>query len=418
MSSSSQSSLQVSWLDEELRKEKAVVAALREELDKYKVAVADQNQRMGSLEGRLVKLQGQLARIPGVEEALQHTRDDLVLRMSELRQEQEKRHTEFLRNRQTAHEQEMRTLQGLEAELQRIEPLEKGLAVRQAEDQRLNESLLRLQQELEAISPRLQRNEESERRLSERIGRNGVKIAQSEQAMEGLGKEQQEHISRLMLVETDLPKLGQRITELEDIRDELTETTDQLLENQRLKDVQRAQAMAEWARRLEGFAHQLEVWSEQLRYFTDQFDKNRRVVREIQEMSQQVSQQQDQMRQLQRLAEEQLRREIREWRSENDRRWAQQANRREHALQEQQKKDDQQDERLGELAEHRRQDVLQVEAIEEVLPNMREDLERRLERLRQAQLRLIRLQAKAFQEQFLELGAFLGEGEDKGEAAS
>ena len=418
MSSSSQSGLQVSWLDEELRKEKAVVAALREQIDKHKVAMADQEQRMLSLEDRLAKLQGQLARIPTLEEFLQRTRDDLALRLAELRQDQEKRHTEFLRNRQGEHEQEMRAVAAIESELRRIEPLEQAMAVRQAEDQRLNEVLLRLQQDLEGYPPRMQRGEEATRRLSERIDRDAVKIGQNEQALEAAVKQQQEHLARLLLVETTFPKLGQRITELEDIRKEVTETAGQLLENQRRTEVQRAQVMAEWGRRLEGFNHQLEVWSEQLRYFTDQFEKNRRVLREVQEVSQQVSQQQDQMRQLQRITEEQLRREMREWRSESDRRWAQETNRRERALEEQQKKDDGQDQRLVELEELRRQDLAQLEELEAEFPKIQREYTVGLEHLRQAQLRMIRMQAKAFQEQLLELGGFLGEDGQERKAAT
>ena len=78
---------QFSWLDAELRKEKATVAALREELDQHKVMLADQTQRLKAMEDRLAKLQGQLLRVSDVEEAIQHTRDELVLRMSEIKQD-------------------------------------------------------------------------------------------------------------------------------------------------------------------------------------------------------------------------------------------------------------------------------------------------------------------------------------------
>jgi len=103
---------------------------------------------------------------------------------------------------------------------------------------------------------------------------------------------------------------------------------------------------------LEAYAHQLELWAEQIRYFNDQNEKSRRVLREVQELVHQVSQQQDQMRQLQRIAEEQLRREFAEWRNANDRRWAQEVERREAAQGAQATVDETQDKRLIDLEEN------------------------------------------------------------------
>ena len=123
------------WLDEELRKEKAVVSELRDVIDKQQVTIADQTQRILALEDRLTKLQGQLARVSEVEESQRHTRDELVLMISELRQDQQKRAAESMRNRMAEREQDLRSIQQLEVQLQRFEPLEQGMVVRQAEDQ-------------------------------------------------------------------------------------------------------------------------------------------------------------------------------------------------------------------------------------------------------------------------------------------
>ena len=137
------------------------------------------------------------------------------------------------------------------------------------------------------------------------------------------------------------------------MRQEITTQQDELLEQQRRADHRRSQAMTEWGRKLEGYAHQLEGWADQLRYFTDQHEKNRRVLREIQELAREVSQQQDRLRQLQRIAEEQLRREIREWQSENDKRWAQETKRREAAAEAQADRDGAQEDRLVSLEQNR-----------------------------------------------------------------
>ncbi len=397
------------WLDEELRKEKAVVSEVRDVIDKQQVTIADQAQRIVALEDRLTKLQGQLARITEVEESQRHTRDELVLMISELRQDQQKRAAESLRNRMAEREQDLRSIQQLEVQLQRFEPLEQGMVVRQAEDRRLNDMVLRTQQSLEEIAKRFSQRDEVGRQLSDRIEQTWTRITQVETAVSEGYKQAQEQVSRMLLLESTWPKLEQKVADLELVRDELTKDQDEMMELQRRSDRDRSQTLTEWGRRLETYAHQLDVWAEQLRYFNDQNEKSRRVVREVQELVHQVSQQQDQMRQLQRIAEEQVRREFAEWRNANDRRWAQEMERREASLQQQGAVDEAQDRRLVGLEEKRLADVAATNVLAEHLNDIQAEALAAAERLRQAQLRVLTMEAKASQEVLAELQGLLGE---------
>jgi len=400
------------WLDEELRKEKAVVSELRDTLDKQQVTIADQAQRLLALEDRLTKLQGQLARVSEVEEAQRHTRDELVLMISELRQDEQKRAAESMRNRLAEREQDLRSIQQLEVQLQRFEPLEQGMAVRTAEDRRLNDMILRTQQSIDEITRRLSQRDEVGRQLADRIEQTWTRITQIEGAVSESDKQSQERLSRLLLLESVSQKVEQKIADLESVRDKLTRDQDEMIESQRRADRERSQSLTEAGRRLEAFAHQLDVWAEQQRFFSDQNEKTRRIVREVQELAHQVSQQQDQMRQLQRIAEEQARREFAEWRNANDRRWAQELERREADLGAQAAADDAQNRRLADLEEKRAADVAAMNALTEHLNDVHSQTASEIERLRQAQLRILSLEAKASQEFLAEIQGFLSDGAD------
>ncbi len=309
-STPAQSGPNTAWLDEELRKEKALVAELREVVARQQVAFVDQNGRITALESALAKLEGQIGRIPDVEEALEHTRDELVLRMAELRQERTKAEAEFLRNRQAEREMDARAIQEINLALGRIAPLEQGLAVREAEDVRLNEALLRLQQALDEVRRYNQRAEEGRRQLADAIEKNSIAIQQALQEIQEGKTQQRATLERIAPLEATSARLESQVAALQDMRKELTAQYDEFLELQRRSEAARAQTMTEWGRKLEGYAHQLEVWSDQIRFFADAHEKNRRVLREVQELAQEVSQGQDRLRQLQRIAEEQLRREF------------------------------------------------------------------------------------------------------------
>ncbi len=341
----------ISWLDEELRREKSIVEELRDTIDKQQVTLVDQAQRILSLEDRLTKLQNQLQTLPEVKQAIQNTRDEIVAMMGDLRQDVQKRETELIRNRQAEREKDVRAIQEILLELDRFGPLEQGIAVSQAEDRRINESLLRLQQQVEDLAKFVPQSEEGRRQLADALAKQRVDLQQTATAVEELGGAQATLAQRIPPLEVALGKLAQQLAELQNMRQEITSQQQEMLERQRRVDRERSQTLAEWGRRLDAFGHQMDAWAEQLRFFADQHEKNRRVLRDVQTLAQDLSQQQDRLRQLQHIAEEQLRRELREARTENDLRWAQEIERREQARQEHERENERRDQRVTDLEE-------------------------------------------------------------------
>jgi len=286
--------------------------------------------------------------------------------------------------------------------------LEQAMAVRQAEDRRLNDVALRQQQDLEDLAKRLPQRDESIRQLGDRIEHNVVRTGQAEAAVQQAQKVQQEQAARLLLIETTQGKAEQRIAEVPILREDLSKRLDDFAENQRRSDRDRVQSMTEWGRRIEAYSHQLDVWGDQLRFFTDQHEKNRRVLREVQELGQQVAQQQDTLKQAQRIAEDQLRHESREWRSENERRWAQDQERRDKAFEAQTERNDVQDQRLSDLDAKCLADVAAVAALEKRLLTTRAEYTAESERMRQMSAHLMQMYAKSSQDLLAETMSLLG----------
>lgn len=409
MASTSPNTPNTAWLDEELRRHKAIISGFQNLVDQQQVTIADQSQRMVSMEDRIAKMQAGLAHIAEVEEVLRYTRDQMGVSLAEFRQEKQKSDADFLRNRQSEREQDLRAIQEMQGELLRFEPLEQGLNARQVEDRRLNELVMRAQQAIEELAKRDTGRDDRIRQMIDRTEQVLVRVTQLETEVESAQKPRQEIQARTLLLETTINKYDQQITELQAIRTEVTRKQDDMLEAQRRSDRDRAQVLAEWGRRIEGSAHQLETWAEQLRYFTDQHERNRRVLRDVQEIAQQVSQQQDQLRQVQRLGEEQLRREFREWRSEWDRRWAQETERREKSVVAQSEIDSGFTQRLTEIEQYRQDNIEALNQIIEQMKAMQANFMAEINHIRRAQLVSMKQQAKAFQDLVANMHGMLGE---------
>lgn len=409
MASTSPNTPNTAWLDEELRRHKAIISGFQNLVDQQQVTIADQSQRMVSMEDRIAKMQAGLAHIAEVEEVLRYTRDQMGVSLAEFRQEKQKSDADFLRNRQSEREQDLRAIQEMQGELLRFEPLEQGLNARQVEDRRLNELVMRAQQAIEELAKRDTGRDDRIRQMIDRTEQVLVRVTQVETEVESAQKQRQEIQAHTLLLETTINKYDQQITELQAIRTEVTRKQDDMLEAQRRSDRDRAQVLAEWGRRIEGSAHQLETWAEQLRYFTDQHERNRRVLRDVQEIAQQVSQQQDQLRQVQRLGEEQLRREFREWRSEWDRRWAQETERREKSVVAQSEIDSGFTQRLTEIEQYRQDNIEALNQIIEQMKAMQANFMAEINHIRRAQLVSMKQQAKAFQDLVANMHGMLGE---------
>ena len=392
-----------------MRKNKGLVTELRETIDKQQIALSDQAQRIAQLEQRLGRVQGQLSRIEELDGAMQNARDELVIQMGDLRKEHQKRESDAVRARQEERERDARVLNEVRAELSRFEPLEQSTASLQAEDQRQNEVLLRLQEETQQQSRRYAQREDAVQVLAERLERLNVRVGQRDEAEQELRKAQETLASRVLATESALPPLEQRLAELQGMRSEITKGQEALLETQRLADRQRAQSLTEWGRKIESFAHQIDIWTDQMRFYADQYEKNRSVLREVQELTHQISQQQDQLKQVQRIAEDQIRQEILEFRTETEQRLAQEVERRKVFEQQQASREDKQTQRIGDLEELRKQDVARADVTRRSIGEVERRLVDSIEHLREAMLSVERKRADAAKLTSTDLQALLGE---------
>ncbi len=392
-----QSQISTSWLDEELRKKSVLIEELRDVIDKQQLALADQAQRIAGLESRLTKLQTQVGQIPEVHETIQHTRDELVLQIGDVRQEIQKREADQLRSRQAERERDMQALNNTVAELGRLTPLEQAAAAAKVESHRLNEVVMRLQDELQGATKRFAQQEDAGRMVGDHVEKVAVRVGQAEVAMQEQREVQQVQATRVLLLEGAIPKLEQQVAELQGVRSEITKHQEELLENQRLADRTRAQAMTEWGRKIEQFEHQLQIWGDQMRFYADQHEKNRKVLRDIQEVTHQVSQQQDQLKQVQRIGEDQIRHEVLDFRTEIERRLAQEIERRKVIDQQRIQLEDQVNRRIAELEQGRKQDIGTTVGLSDRIRLMQRDLETQVARLEEVMLSLFQKRADAAQ---------------------
>jgi hypothetical protein len=336
------------WIDDELRGQKKMVAELRETVQEQAVIIADQAGRLRELQERLAAALAQRQRIGQLEESIQQTKNEVTILLHNLREEQRKTLGNLQETRRLEREVDVTAINKLSEQLSILPRIEKQLDALAAEDRRLHETHLKSQEAFQQLDQRVGRQEEGATLLGTRHERDREQIGR---LTEGLGEAQEALkpiAARLSLLEqtSNTELLG----ELKALGAQLQRGYDEFLEEQRRAELPRQKRVAEWARQMENLSRQLDLWGDQMRRYADQHEKNRKVVQELQELAKQMRYEQEQIRQLQNIAEDQQRRELRQWQGENEKRWNQHMDLWQFHLDKQGKLDLQQTSRLDELA--------------------------------------------------------------------
>lgn len=355
----------LAWIDEELRREKALVAELRDQIDNQSVLIEAQAGRMRDMQERLAAMQAELHRISEVERSLQQTKDEIAALLHNFLLERRKEEKQFLETRRLERESDMQTLANLAKEIEHIAALEARLEAQEAEDQRLQETILKMRQSVEEYRKEMADQAERLRVLESGLQRTNETLVQLR--IPELIEVQKDQADRLALLEQWAERSSQRAAEMQAFRAEIQASQDQLLETQRRVERQRQKQMAEWGRRMENLSHRLESWSTQMQHFAEQHEQDRQIVREMQGLGQQLRQELEQIKQIQRIAEEQQRRELREWQGENERRWNRHLELWRLRLEEQSKLDLVQTERIEQLEAWRQEEVNTLKELTEMI---------------------------------------------------
>ncbi len=276
------------WLDEEQRRDKVALEELRKEAEAHAARIEDLVTRLGELEGRWARLQGQIAQLPSLDETLSRVRAEASLVVREAREERRRAEEQAATLRQRERESVAQTLKKLREEItflleKKMEPLD----FQRAELQRLSEAIAGLRQELS-----------------------------------GLREETVAQERKIGYLESRVDKSAQGIAELGLMREEMGKDREGFLEElRRLKD-ERQKEIAELRRDREAWRQELAKRVEEMPPLEEWIKEATKLSASLHKLEKELQLRRDQLLHLQRVGEERLRRQLEEWRKENEKRWA------------------------------------------------------------------------------------------------
>jgi hypothetical protein len=315
-----QATQMINWLEEERRKDKAALAALQERMQGLANEAAEQSRRLQELQSVLATAQAGLARVTQFDRLFDQYKADLIAEMDRREAAQQKAIREADRLHKVEADATNRSIAEIRKELPRLKPLEDEVSMRRAEDRRLGELLARVSQRVEDLTVRTEERIQTVAYLEEGRRQDNKRIAQLEEGANNLSRRLDTSIGKMALLEEALQKMPPRIEEV--IR--RMQEQDKVFEELRINDFRRAQEMKAFTEEVNKAMALMPDHIAGYQRMHEMAMANQRSLEEIKGLQIRVEGRQAEMTEMQRIAEERMKKQVEEWQAEEEKRWKRQ----------------------------------------------------------------------------------------------
>ncbi len=365
----------LTWLDEEHRKDKALLMALQSQIDTHKAQLTEQARQLQEIQAALTRIEGQLPKLTQLESSIQSVRTEFTGLLAKQAAEQDTRQEQRLRAEKLESETMARLVRQLQEQVESLGSFDSSVALLRDEDGKLQAELTKVFTHLADMSKRL--NAEGERI--------GVLSQVGQTLREGLANARlsnEDLRSQSMALKAALEALGPRLdTKIEQLQSSIEDISKKRqvdLEPLQVKQQEQARLLEELGKETRAVQIPINRWAKQMEEFTAQFEHNRKTLYDLHEAERQMRQQGNELLELQRVTAERQRAELREWQDN------------------QVKVDEEQTVRLEQLEAWQRKTSEALQELEVRLQESRQDIATYANELWQAWSAFVREQVKAF----------------------
>ncbi len=352
-----QATQMITWLDKEHRRDRALLTDVRQRLESQTVEISEQAKRVQELEGRLAATQARLTKFTQLEQALQRLKDEMGIMAQRHDEAHQKSQKEEAQLRQLERENTSRALNEIRHQLEKLAPIQEQLSLQKAEDRRLSETLLDLQAQTADFKQTLERWPERISFLENQRQQDNKRLTQVQQETAELIRRTEAQIAKLELLEETVRHNEKSVAALNAMRDEMRQEQTHLSENLKLREGERDRQMQEWAQTMAQHEEQRKRHAAQIERFTRQSEDIQHALKSLQLFREEIRRDQNQVSEVQRLAEERMQTQFEEWQAENEQRWTRSKLEFEGRWNRQNVLNDETGEQLKLIADWRRQDV-------------------------------------------------------------
>ena len=313
----------IEWLDEERRRDKALIATLEERLAQQSNSVDTMQRRVNTVESdqALMKLEA----LPAKKEhdIIEQVRQDMELMLENAEARRLTAEREAERRLQLQRENIQRAVAELSEKADRLERQLANISDLQTEGDRLTNAMRLLNQEVDDLTKKL---EGPDRRLSfleEQRRTDTRRLAEIETELPEYKKSVDGIQPKLALLEELAVRNERRIQDFNNLDRERRDQIQQFIDQQQLLVQQRDQQLSELTKRFGVHDEELQKNIERFEVWAQAYREMKRIVDDFNRIGDRLERRINETSEMQRLSEERFREEWNDWRDEDQKRWKQ-----------------------------------------------------------------------------------------------
>ena len=313
----------IEWLDEERRRDKALIATLEERVAQQSDSVDTMQRRVNTVESDQVLIKQEALPAKKEHDIIEQVRLDMeqMLENAEARRLTAEREAE--RRLELQRENIQRAVAELSEKADRLERQLANISDIQTEGDRLTNAMRLLNQEVDDLTKKL---EGPDRRLSfleEQRRTDARRLAEIESELPEYKKSVDGLQPKMTLLEDLAVRNERRIQDFNNVDRERRDQIQQFIDQQQLLVQQRDQQLAELTKRFGVHDEELQKNIERFEVWAQAYREMKRIVDDFNRIGDRLERRISEASEMQRLSEERFREEWNDWRDEDQKRWKQ-----------------------------------------------------------------------------------------------
>jgi chromosome segregation ATPase len=305
---------QLLWLDEERLNDKKLIATLQEQARGQEELLSQLTAQVQDLQAKVAGVQSLISQVADFEQTVSNYKTEMVLLLDQREDALRKMQAESERLRKIEQGAVSGELSRLDKSIQTIPRLGESIKAGQVEDQRLNTSIQQLEADIKDLTARSDDRVQAVTYLEEQRRADNRRIAELEQETTELRKRVEAQAAKLPLLEEAIGKHKAHFDKsLEQLKDFQT-----VIDEVRASEFRREQAAKKYVDQAEEVKQEMEEWRSQTQRFVEQFQVNKRSLEKLEGFQARLEKRQNEVAEMQRLAEDRAKRQWEEWQKARD----------------------------------------------------------------------------------------------------
>jgi chromosome segregation ATPase len=318
-----QTARMIEWLDEERRRDKALIATLEQRLQQQQELIDTMSRRMNSVESDQTVMRTQMLPSGRDSEMMDQLRKEMQQVIETIEAKRLTAEREAERRAELNRESLMRTIREVTDKTTRLERTTTEIPAINVERDRLQNVVASLQQRVDDLYKRLEEPDRRIAHIEEQRRIDGRRLGDLESELPEVRKALDSVRPKITLLEELAMRTERKVTEVQnaerDRRDQIQQFIDQqtLLIQQRDQQVEKlTQRFSEQETEMQRYIERFETWAEAYRAM-------KKIIEDFERIGDRLERRINEVAEIQRLSEERFRQEWNDWRSEDQKRWKQ-----------------------------------------------------------------------------------------------